>query len=146
MHYHEKDAAYEEMWLAVILGWTRNHYEVKPTEDGEQFYFNIVDESGEVVGRRIQYFDTEEEVEAAVDDSIDYLYGKVAEDGMYVIEHILLRPESSPAPGVQMFLPVCASTPIVLLAGPLILIRFRISVILPGLDTKIKKYRFQKIY
>lgn len=143
MHYHEKDAAYEEMWLAVILGWTRNHYEVKPTEDGEQFYFNIVDESGEVVGRRIQYFDTEEEVEAAVNDTIDYLYGKVAEDGMYVIEHILLRPESSPAPGVQMFLPVCVDADCTT-CGPFDPYSFRISVILPGWTQRLKNIDFRK--
>lgn len=143
MHYHDKDAAYEEMWLAVILGWTRNHYEVKPTEDGEQYYFNIIDESGEVVGRRIQYFDSEEEVEAAIDEAIDFLYGKVAEDGMYVIEHILLRPDSSPVPGVQMFLPVCLDADCST-CGPIDPYSFRISVILPGWTQRLKNIDFRK--
>ena len=142
-NYHDKDAAYEEMWLAVILGWTRNHYEVKPTADGEQYYFTITDESGEVVGRRIQYFDSQEEVEAAVDQAIEFLYGKVAEDGMYVIEHVLLRPESNPVPGVQMFLPVCVDADCNT-CGPIDPYSFRISVILPGWTQKLKNIDFRK--
>jgi len=143
MHYPDVDAAYEEMWIAVILGWTRNNYEVKPTEDGEQYYFNIIDQSGEVVGRRIQYFDTEEEAEQAIEEAIEFLYGKVAEDGMYVIEHVLLRPAANPIPDPQMFLPVCVDADCTS-CGPIDPYTFRISVILPGWTQRLKNVDFRK--
>lgn len=143
MHYHDIDAAYEEMWLAVILGWTRNHYEIKPTLDHSQFYFNIIDDTGEVIGRRIEYFNSLDEAEAAVNEVIDFLYNKVTEDGMYVVEHILLRPASDPPPAIQMFLPVCVDADCKT-CGPPDPYSFRISVILPGWTQRLKNIDFRK--
>jgi hypothetical protein len=142
-HYHDRDEAYEEMWITILLGWSRQNYEVKLTEDEDQYFFNVIDETGEVVGRRIQFFDSPEETEAAIIDIMDYLYGKVAEDGMYVIEHILVRPAIEPTPEMQMFLPVCVDANCHT-CGPIDPYSFRISVILPGWTQRLSNIDFRK--
>ena len=67
-------------------------YQRKTTSSGKH-YFNIVDATGEVVGRRIEYFDTAEEMEQAIGEVMEYLRTNYSDEGMYLIEMILLRPD-----------------------------------------------------
>ena len=67
-------------------------------------YFNIVDDSGEVLARRIQYWEAPAPMEAAIAELIDYINAHYGGEGMYVVEHILLRPRE---PGDPL-LPICA--------------------------------------
>ena len=48
--------------------------------------------TGEVVARRIHYFERRRQMEAAIDELITYLAGHYGGEGMYLVEHLLLRP------------------------------------------------------
>lgn len=100
--YVTRQAAREEMRRAVHFALLPSGYERKITTGGKH-YFNIVDETGEVLARRIEYFDTEAEMEKAIDEVRTYLEAHYSEEGMYLIENILLRPEEPADP----FLPIC---------------------------------------
>lgn len=106
-HYPSKLAAAREMWTAVSLAWNPAHYDVLLTEDEDEFYFNLVDENKEVVARHIDYFDTREEAEAKVQDYSEYIYHHVADEGFYVFEHILLRPDRDDAKVDEKFMKIC---------------------------------------
>ena len=60
-------------------------------------YTNVVDDLGHIVARRIEYFATAQELDDAIEETIDYLRDQYSEEGMYVIENILLRPAASTA-------------------------------------------------
>ncbi|MGX2040182.1 hypothetical protein ACWJKU_08615 [Methylocaldum sp. MU1018] len=100
--YATPSLAREEMRRAIQFAQTPAGYQRKTTVSGKH-YFNIVDGTGEVIARRIEYFETEEAMNAAIDETMEYLRVNYSDEGMYLIENILLRPEQADDP----FLPIC---------------------------------------
>ena len=90
--YPTREAARTEMSRALQFAATPAGYQRKRSSDGRH-YFNVVDDRGEVLGRRIEYFRTAEAMEAAVADLVAYVREAYAPEGMYVVEAVLLRPE-----------------------------------------------------
>lgn len=104
MHYVTAAAANAEMVEAINLAKTRENYQSKTTHDGKH-YFNIINTRQEIVARRIEYFNTQEEMNAAIDTLMNLMsmYQLDNGEGMYLIENILLRPRDRDDP----FMPVC---------------------------------------
>lgn len=94
--------AKKEMQTAISFALLPSGYQRKVTPSGKH-YFNIVDTTGEVVARRIEYFETEDEMNVAIAELLEYLQVNYSDEGMYLIEAILLRPEQESDP----FLPIC---------------------------------------
>jgi hypothetical protein len=101
-HYATPEAARAVMLRAIALGQSLDSYARKETVKGRH-YFNIVDAEGHVLARRIEDFETAEELEAVIAELSKYLREHYSGEGLYVIENILLRPESDGEP----FLPIC---------------------------------------
>lgn len=101
-HYVTADDAHTEMEQAVLRAQMAEGYQRKTTADGK-FYFNIVDATGEVIGRRIEYFASSDAMEAAIETLMTVLREYYSGEGMYLIENILLRPEQDGDP----FMPIC---------------------------------------
>lgn len=97
-----KAQAKAEMRRAIIFASLSSSYQKKITIGG-RFYFNVVDDDGVIVARRIEYFDTQVEMESAIAEVIEYLQLNYSEEGMYLVENILLRPEQTGDP----FMPIC---------------------------------------
>ena len=95
-----------EMQRAIEFAQSPLGYERKQSVDGKH-YFNIVDDTGEVIARRIEYFETEQLMNAAIDELMLYLQQHYSEEGMYLIENILLRPKPPGNPPEDPFLPIC---------------------------------------
>lgn len=100
-NYATPEAAQAEMELAISLAQSPLAYQRKTTVDGKH-YFNIIDGS-EVIARRIEYFPTEDAMEAAIALLISHLREHYSGEGMYLIENILLLPEKKDDP----FLDIC---------------------------------------
>ena len=98
----DRQEAAKEMRKALHCSMDLGRYEKKVTRDG-RFYFNVVDETGDIVARRIEYFDTEAKRDEAVQFIVSFLRERYSEEGFFVVEHILLRPSSED----EHFLPVC---------------------------------------
>ncbi|AXG72243.1 hypothetical protein KORDIASMS9_04511 [Kordia sp. SMS9] len=65
-HHHSKEATIGELKAAVFaMVNEQNSVVIKETVDN-RFYFNVVDTSGEVIARRIEYFKTQKECENEV--------------------------------------------------------------------------------
>lgn len=102
-HYPTPEEAVVKMSLAIAAAEAPAGYQRRQTAPGK-FYFNVVDSSGNVIARRIEYFGTA----AARDAAIDELIAIVAEhhgERLCVIENILLRPRAG---ATGTFLPICA--------------------------------------
>jgi hypothetical protein len=100
-NYATPEAARTEMELAISLAQLPEAYQRKMTAEGKH-YFNIVNGS-EVIARRIEYFATEDAMEAAISLLITHLREYYSGEGMYLIENILLLPELKDDP----FLDIC---------------------------------------
>jgi hypothetical protein len=137
-HYQTEDKAIEAMKVAIQTGMQPSGYEKKKSIDNRH-YFNVVDGSGEVIARRIEYFDTEAEMNTALEDLISYLQRNYSDEGMFLIENILLRPSQEGDP----FLPVCKASAQTSCADfdPY---SYRIHVILPAENGRFRNMPFRR--
>lgn len=106
-HYHSKTEAEEEMWITVSLAWDKNNYQLLPTESGDKYYFNLVNEHKEVVARHIQYYASREAAEADIEKFSEYMFDKISDEGMFLFEHILFRPDRDDPDADQKFMDIC---------------------------------------
>lgn len=102
-HYPDQEAAQQELELAINLGQQQAAYERKDSVDGKRF-FNVTSPGGEVIARRIEYFTDDRALEEAITEVIVTLRQRYSNEGMYLIENILLRPEPDQD---GPFLPIC---------------------------------------
>lgn len=136
--YGNRQAAHDEIRNVVAYGRVPASYQKAVASDG-RFYFNLMDPSGEVIARRIQYFDTEAERDAAIQQTMDF-FERRTEEWFYVLEHILLRPRSDH----PEFLPTCAKAGE---AGDCACddpYSFRISVIMPRWPERFANMYFRQ--
>lgn len=101
-NYVTRDQARAEMLRALERGQLAEGYQRLQTTDGRH-YFNVVDATGEVLTRRIQYFDSAATLDEAIAELIAYLREHYSGEGLYVVEHLLLRPIEPDDP----LLPIC---------------------------------------
>ncbi|MEX8520241.1 MAG: hypothetical protein AB3X44_17155 [Leptothrix sp. (in: b-proteobacteria)] len=101
-HYPTPEAARAEMIQAIARGQQPDGYQRLVAHDGRH-YFNIVAASGDVLARRIQYFGSAALMDAAIAELMAYLQTHYSGEGLYVVEHILLRPQAADDP----LLPIC---------------------------------------
>jgi len=136
--YATKKLAKQEMQAAISFALVPTGYQRKDASDGKH-YFNIIDAEGEVVGRRIEYFHTVEQMEQAIAELMEYLQVNYSDEGMYLIETILLRPERKTDP----FLPICPDPNCIDCADedPY---SYRIHVILPAYASRFANMDFRR--
>ena len=102
-HYATVEAARAEMMLAIQMGQNPARYDRRTTSDG-RFHFVVTDASGEEIGRRIHYVDSEARRDQMIGELIAYLREHYSGEGLYVIEHLLLRPLDAAGP----LMPICS--------------------------------------
>lgn len=91
-----------ELNAALTLAKDITNYQLKQTKDG-RFYFNLINESNNVIARRIEYFPSEEKRTEAIQYLINFLKEKFDDEGFFIVEHILLVPQKAD----DKFLPIC---------------------------------------
>jgi uncharacterized protein len=139
-HYPTRAAAREEMRRAIRVASTPEGYQRRRIGGaGDRWYFNVVDDRGEVLARRIEYFRSEEAMEAAIAGLTEHLRTAYTEEGMYVVESILLRPQQ---PGDPL-LPICPDPNCTDCADedPY---SYRIHVILPAYGGRFEDMQFRR--
>ncbi len=141
-HYPDKTEATEELRLAVQLATHEDHYQLLPSQDGK-FYFNIIDpaQGNEVVARRIEYFETEEERTVAINYLIGFMRENFSDEGIFIVEHLLLRPRKS----TDGFLPICCNDECDD-CGPMDPYSHRVHVVLPGYSPRFADTDFRHFF
>lgn len=91
--YYAVDDAYAEMGMVSRYGAEKANYRLEDAVDG-RFYFNLSAPDGEVIARRIEYFETEAERDAEIDKVIAFMNESADCEGFHLLEHILLRPRT----------------------------------------------------
>lgn len=91
------------------------------------------------MARRIEYFNTGAEMNQAIDELIEYLKVNYSDEGMYLIENILLRPEQNSDP----FLPICP-TPNCTDCAEADPYSYRINIILPAYSSRFRNMNFRR--
>ncbi|MGI0494760.1 hypothetical protein ACN4EG_23485 [Alkalinema pantanalense CENA528] len=136
-NYETLVVARQAMERAIKFALAPANYDRKISSN-DKHYFNIIDDAGEVVARRIEYFDTEDQMNRAIDEVLHYLQVNYSDEGMYLIENILLRPEEEGDP----FLPICVDSNCTdcAEADPY---SYRIHIILPDYGSRFSDMAFR---
>lgn len=145
--------AYEEMGLASILGCDRENYKTILSADQSRVSFAIVNSSGLEAAFSISDFAVNpgevtsgifSNAETAIENIIAYFLNDFRLEGMYVVEHIILRPDLDRT-GITLdsFMPVCIDAN-AHYCKPLDPYSFRIAVILPGYTMRLRNKDFRK--
>jgi hypothetical protein len=136
--YPTPEAARAEMVLAIQAGQRAEGY-ARRTDSLGRHYFNVVSDTGEVLARRIHYYDDPAEMELAIAELQRYLLDHYSGEGLYVVEHILLRPLAADDP----LMPICSD------AGcedcdPLDPYSYRVHVVLPAYAGRFQDFGFRQ--
>ncbi len=135
--YLDKDNCISEMKACVNYGVDLENYELKETSDG-RYYFNITDPTKEVIGRRIEYFETSEERAEAIKYLRRFLRANYNSEGLFVVEHVLLRPHVKGHPVFR----ICPSDDSdCVFNDPY---SYQISVILPAWEKRFQNMDFRR--
>lgn len=137
---------YEEISLSLKYAQDKANYIIKKSDKNQQFYIDLVnptvkDTTSEawIISRKIDFFDTKAEAQAVRDEIVEFIKKQtIGEEGMYMVEHILLRPDRYNASGgtgtdviTSDFMETCLK-PDCTSDEPIDPYSFRVTVILPG--------------
>ena len=148
-HYHSLASLYKEILDVKNYGRFAENYEIKTTVSGK-FYFNLTnpnypDASDErhVIARRISYFNTQANAEAAIAEVVEFMNELQPNEGMYVIEHLLLRPDvTQDTMNKDYFLPICEDN--CESCEGVDPYSFRVSIVLPGWTERYSNVDFRR--
>jgi len=105
---------------------------------GGKFRFNIADSEGDLLAVGNSAYDSEAEREAAIEALMQLLHDRYSDEGMFIIENILLRPEQAGDPMLKACLaPGCDDCPE---ADPY---SYRIQIILPAFGARFGTMDFR---
>jgi hypothetical protein len=144
-NYDTEQQCLDELKLSIDYAQLDSGIQRKTTQNNK-YYFNIIDDTGEVIARRIEYFDTEAlmqtaitELQAYIRDNYDIILGQYSDEGMFLIENILLRPQQGDDP----FLPICVDANCKNCAD-LDPYSYRIHIILPAYSSRFGNMAFRR--
>lgn len=146
--YYDKADCEAVFKTAMRLAADRRNYSLKRTVDNK-YYFNLVDETNDVIARRIEYFDAEEKMENAIAFLLQFVRKNYSDEGIFVVEHLLLRPDlqwlgetESELQNAANFLPVCPEKDCADGCGedPY---SFRITIVLPAETARFQESGFR---
>ncbi|MFN8345206.1 MAG: hypothetical protein U0X91_09385 [Spirosomataceae bacterium] len=141
--YPTEEAAVLGLKTAINRAMFPDGYERKETanEEKKRYYFNVIEAEGQVLARRIEYFESPEKREAAIQFLMDFLMQRYSDEGFYLIEHLLLFPlhpnDRSLKACIDEECEGCES------ADPY---SFRVSVVLPGYTPRFTNLVFRDYF
>jgi len=100
------------------------------------------DNPDRIIAKRYTYYDTLEEVKQSILDLIHFMKEEFTEEGMFIIEHMMLRPDVNLITvNPETFLPICTDE--CKSCEPLDPYSYRISIVLPGYTLRFANTDFR---
>lgn len=95
-----------------------------------------------IIARQFLYYETQEELKDAIISLINFLRNDFTDEGMYIVEHILLRPDVTAEEGLaDEFMPVCTDN--CENCEPIDPYSYRVTVVLPGWTYRFSNMDFR---
>lgn len=104
--YDDESKAERSLWYAVSLAWNQKNYALHETGGGK-FTFHILDENKENAAMCKKLFDSRDEGIEAIPAITEYMYNRVTDEGFFVFEHILFRPDRNDEDAGEKFMHIC---------------------------------------
>ena len=155
-HYKNLEQLHQELMLVKRYAQNPDNFVFKQTipknpDKEPQWYFNLINPQADpeseayIIARRIATFKSEENAVKASKAVLKFIKTLKGNEGMYLIEHILLRPDvEKAAANTETFLPVCAEACDSSNCEPLDPYSFRVSIVLPGWTERFSNIDFRR--
>ena len=165
--YFDLSAANREMYFAVLQTIQTREFKVKQAfedtvtdhiemdniqvhiSDSGKYSYDIINpeitshnDPDRIIAKRFTYYDTQEEVKESILDLIKFFKEDFTEEGMFIVEHILLRPDVNQTDvNPNTFLPICTDG--CTNCEPIDPYSFRVSIVLPGYTLRFSNTDFR---
>ncbi|MCA9735657.1 MAG: hypothetical protein H6696_01765 [Deferribacteres bacterium] len=139
--YSNRQEADRVMQTILYCGTKPGNYANRTAEDGT-FYFNLVDEDAEIIARRIAYFPTAAERDAARDEVITFISGAEPAEGFHLVEHVLLRPHGQDNELFAVYVPPDCKT----CSGFMDPYSFRLTAVVPAWPKRFRDRDFRHFF
>ncbi|MCE4564229.1 hypothetical protein INQ51_07880 [Maribellus sp. CM-23] len=123
------------------------NFEIQKAESG-MYSFDVINTEADpssvdrIIARQFLYYETQEELKDAIISLIDFLRNDFTDEGMYIVEHILLRPDVTAEEGLaDEFMPVCTDN--CENCEPIDPYSYRVTVVLPGWTYRFSNMDFR---
>ncbi len=145
-HFLTEAACNETKRRVAYFGAFRDFYRRETAADGK-FYFNLVDDADPIIARRIDYFDTIDAREQAIETVVDFIAGQSLCEGYHLVEHILLRPmDYSGMPAEDdCLLGICVPPDCNTCGGWVDPYSFRATVVIPAWPQRFQNMDFRQL-
>jgi len=137
--YFTLQATEAEARLVLRYGREEKYY-VRETTSGGRYYFNLTNATGEVIARRIEYFETETERDEAMQEVITFISDQADCEGFHIVEHILLRPRTKN----DALLNICTDDDCTGCLGHMDPYSFRMTVVIPYWPDRFQNMDFRR--
>lgn len=124
------------------------NFEIQHSELGK-YSFDVInrdadpDSVNRIIARQFSYSTSKEALKASIIELISFMAGEFTEEGMFVVEHILLRPDVTKTDiPLNQFMPVCTDD--CTSCHPVDPYSFRVTVVLPGWTYRFSNPDFRK--
>jgi len=124
------------------------NFEIQQSELGK-YSFDVInrdadpDSVNRIIGRQYSYSTSKEELKTSIIKLINFMAGEFTEEGMFVVEHILLRPDVTKTDiPLNQFMPVCTDD--CKSCHPVDPYSFRVTVFLPGWTYRFSNPDFRR--
>ncbi|ACN14421.1 conserved hypothetical protein [Desulforapulum autotrophicum HRM2] len=143
--YPNKEKALGEILAVSRFGKEKKYYAKKQDLNGD-YFFNVVDNTGQVIGRRIQFFKTKAEMDTAVDETWTFVHTLQPDcEGFHLVEHILLRPLPQESTD-DAFLGICVNESCNDCSGAMDPYSFRATAIVPYWPERFQHMDFRNFF
>ncbi len=155
-HYENLEQLHQELILVKRYAQDPDNFIIKETRPKDPnktpgFYFVLVNPNEEpgseayIIARRISTFKTEENATKAKIAVLNFIKALKGNEGMYLIEHILLRPDVNlETTSTETFLPICADACEADSCESIDPYSFRVSIVLPGWTERFSNIDFRR--
>ncbi|MEX0290390.1 MAG: hypothetical protein AB3N14_14890 [Flavobacteriaceae bacterium] len=141
--YDTMSEAEDELWKTISLAWDSANYDLLTTADGTKWYFNLIDHSKEVVARHIKFYADKSVAETTIKEYAEFMFNKVTDEGIFLFENILLRPDIDDSKANDKFMDICVDEDC-LQCKPSDPYSFRLTIVFPGWTKRFSNLHFRE--
>ena len=141
--FEDEMRAESDLWQAVSIGWNPENIDVRESNSDEKFRLSIINSNGDEIASGGMLFNSSEEAIEQIHPAARYLYNYVSEEGMFLFEQILFRPDSDDEDADDKFMKICMDTEC-MQCRPADPYSLRLSIVLPGWTRRFSNLYFRE--
>ncbi len=138
-----KADALQALWRAIALAWDKENYLVEEDIATSKWLISLTETSGEVISILSETFNNEQLAKLRVDTLAAFMFDEISDEGMFLFENILLRPDLEDPQAGDKFMSICMNEDCTECKAhdPY---SFRLHIVLPGWTERFSNMHFRE--